>query len=276
VSGVQSGYHYRLVATNAKGTDNGKDHLYTVKTTTLGGITKPNTKAPTLAFTISKPPPEGVLAGSSLAITGTFTGPGAVGRQVVLQGSPYPSSTDFTNVGAPQVVGTTGRFSFSVAHLSRSTHYRVAAIGPQPIYSPVITALAAVRVTLHVRAAPHAGLVRVYGTVSPAVTGAIVFFELQQPPKAAPDRPTKTPTNQKAEERAEEKAEQAEAPKFSTAFSAPVKRATRSMSRYSIIKSLSKTGLYRAYVQVPKGPLASGHSSTIRLEATVKKGKSKS
>jgi hypothetical protein len=278
-SGLLPGYHYRLVASNATGeTADGRDRTYVLKkTTTTTTKPKKSTKEATLKFTLSKPPAEGQAVGTSLTITGTLTGLGAAGHSVVLQSSPYPSSTVFGNVGAPLVVSSAGRFSFVLAHLLRSTRYRVAVVGPQPIYSPVITALATVRVTLHVRTAPRAGLVRLYGTVSPAVTGAIAFFQVQQPSKSRPDKPLKTPKNQKAEEKAEEKAEQTEAPKYATAFSAPVKRATKAVSRFSIVESLRKTGLYRVYVQVPKGPLAPGHSSTILLHTTVtKKGKSKS
>lgn len=280
VSGLLSGYHYRLVATGANGESaDGNDRVYAVKKTkTTTHKTKKTTKQ-TLKFTFTtKPPAEGLLVGSSLTIAGTLTAPspGAAGHQVVLQSSPYPSGAAFGNVGAPQTLSTTGRFSFFVAHLSHSTRYRVAVVGSTPTYSQVITALATVRVTLHVRTAPSAGLVRLYGTVSPAVTGATVFFQVQQAAKARPTKPAKTPKNQKAEEKAEEKAEQAETPKFATAFSVPVKRATKTVSRFSLIERIRKTGLYRAYVQVPKGPLASGHSSNIELHAAPKKGKSKS
>ncbi|HTZ65342.1 MAG TPA: hypothetical protein VMB51_14655 [Solirubrobacteraceae bacterium] len=275
VSGLLSGYHYRLVATAANGESaNGSDRVYAVKKTkTTTHKTRKTTKQ-TLKFTFTtKPPVEGVLVGSSLTIAGTLTGPapGVAGHQIVLQSSPYPSGTAYGNVGAPQTVSATGRFSFFVAHLSHSTRYRVAVVGSSPVYSQVITALASVRVTFHVRTAPSAGLVRLYGTVSPAVTGASVFFQVQQPAKARPNKVSlKTPKNQKAEEKAEEKAEHAETPKYATAFSAPVKRATKTMSRFSIVERVRKTGLYRAYVQVPKGSLASGHSSNIELHAAQK------
>jgi hypothetical protein len=280
VSGLLSGYHYRLVATNASNeTTDGHDRVYVVKQTkTTSKKTKKTSKQETLKFTFtSKPPAEGQLVGSSLTIAGTLSGPGAVGRQVVLQGSPYPSGVAYGNIGAPQTVPSTGRFSFFVAHLSHSMRYRVAVVGSVPTYSQVITALATVRVTFHVRTSPSAGLVRLYGTVSPAVTGAVVFFQVQQPAKPhTPKISLKVPKNQKAEEKAEEKAEQAETPKYATAFSGPVKRATRSVSRFSLIERIRKTGLYRAYVEVPKGPVASGHSSTVELHAAPKKGRSKS
>jgi hypothetical protein len=276
VTGLLSGYHYRLVASNASGPAvDGHDRTYAAKKTKTKTKTKKTTNQETLKFTFtSKPPAEGQLVGSSLAIAGTLTGPGAAGHQVVLQSSPYPSGTAYGNVGAPQTVPSTGRFSFFVAHLSRSTRYRVAVVGPAPTYSQVITALATVRVTLHVRTDPRAGLVRLYGTVSPAVTDATVFFQVQQASKPHTNKSLlKVPKNQKAEEKAEEKAERAEAPKYASAFTVPVKRATRTMSRFSVVERIRKTGLYRAYVQVPKGPLASGHSSNIELHAAPRKKK---
>lgn len=262
VTGLQTGSHYRLVAMNASGTTEGLDRTYTSKT-----VTKKTTKQLELKFTLVKPPAEGQVVGSPVTITGTLSGPGAIGHQVILQSSPYPSGRIFANVGAPQTISSTGRFSFSAGRLRQSTRYRVAAVGPQPTYSSVITELATVRVTLHVRSAPHAGLVRLYGTVSPAVTGAVVYFQLQEAAKSHP-RLT-TPKSQKAEEKAEERAEErAETPRFATEFSAPVKRATKTLSRFSLVTNVRKSGLYRAYVQVPRGPLASGHSTSITLHAT--------
>jgi hypothetical protein len=259
VTGLLDGYHYRLVASNSQGLANGHDRTYTVK--------KPKTtpKRLTLKLTLAKPPAEGQVVGSPVTIQGTLSGPGATGRGVVLQSSPYPTGATFTNVGAQQTVSSTGRFSFFIAHLSRSTRFRVATVGSPPTYSPIITELASVRVTLHVRTAPHAGLVRLYGTVSPSVSGAIVYFQMQRaskPPKIT------TPKSGKAEEKAEERAETV---KYATEFSTPLKRATRTISRFSIVTGIRKAGLYRAYVQVPKGPLASGYSTSVTLRATAKK-----
>ena len=69
-----------------------------------------------------------------------------------------------------------------------------------------------------------------------------------------------------------------ERPRFGTAFSGVVKRATSSSSRFSVVVSLKSTGRYRAFVTLAKGPYASGYSSTIVLHAgttTKKKAKAK-
>ena len=251
-TGLQLGYHYRLVASNGHGTKVGQDRAYTAKSSLL-------------KVTISRPPAAGYPVGSSLSITGSLTGVGVAGQQVVLQASPYPYRAAFATVGAPQSSNSAGRFSFSVAKLSASTQYRVATLGTRPAYSSVITELATVRVTFHVRTAAHGGLVRLYGTVSPAAPGATVIFELQ---KTAKRLRLRAPSSEKAQERAEELAEM---PQFSAKFSATVKHATKTVSRFSTAVSIREAGHYRAFVQVRRGPLASGSSATILVQATVKK-----
>jgi hypothetical protein len=252
VTGLQLGYHYRLVASNGHGTKNGQDRTYTAKSSLL-------------KVTISRAPVAGHVVGSSLSITGALTGVGVAGQQVVLQASPYPYRAAFSTVGTPQSTNSAGRFSFSVAKLSASTQYRVAMLGTRPSYSPVITELATVLVTFHVRTAVHGGLVRLYGTVSPTQPGATVIFELQ---KTAKRLRLRAPSSEKAQERAEELAEM---PQFSAKFSTTAKRATKTLSRFSTAVSIRQAGHYRAFVQVRRGPLASGSSTTILLRATVKK-----
>jgi hypothetical protein len=264
VANLASGDHYRLVATNGSGTGDGLDRTYTAKSIK---ITKTNktTKPLGLKFTLTSPPAEGQPVGSPVTVEGTLSGPAAAGQALVLQSSPYPSGAVFTNVGSPQTGSANGRFSFFMAHLARSTRFRVVAVGPQPTYSPVIVELATVHVTLHVRSARHAGLVRLYGTVSPAVKDAIVYFQLQE--AARPPKIT-IPKSEKAEEKAEERAE---IPRYAIEFSSPIKHATRTLSRFSLVTDIRKEGFYRAYVQVPRGPLASGFSKSVLLRATAKK-----
>ncbi len=250
-TGLQLGYHYRLVATNGHGTKNGQDRIYS------------SAKSGALKVTIPRPPAGGHVVGSPIVIAGALSGLGAAGHRVVLQASAYPYREAFATVGAPQTTDSAGRFSFSIASLSCSTQYRVATLDPRPAYSAVITELATVRVTLHVSSATHGGLVRLYGTVSPAQVGAHVYFELQKAAKRL-----RVPSSEKAQERAEE---MAEVPQFSAKFTAPVKRATKTLSRFSSVVSIRRAGRYRAFVEVRKGPLASGYSTTIVLRATVKK-----
>jgi len=188
----------------------------------------------------------------------------------VLQASPFPYRTPFANVGGPIATGATGAFSFRVAKLSTSTKFRVATVGALPVYSLVLTEQVTVRVTLKVRSTSRKGLVRLYGTVTPAEVGAHVFFQLEgtaKRPKAEKeklDKPKKPGTSEKA-------AEKSEKPTFSSKFSTVVKRATRTISRFSAVVNIIDAGAYRAFVEVPPGPVASGHSQSIQLHAAPKK-----
>ncbi len=246
-------YHYRLVVIGTSGVPVvGKDRKYSPKATTL-------------KVTLSKPPfTQHVLVGGAVTITGVLTGTSAGDHLVALQASPYPYTAAFVTVGSPQTSNAAGRFSFSVASLARSTEFRVVTLDPRPAESKPITELAAVRVTLHVRTSAHRGLVRLYGTVSPAEVGAHILVQLEK--TSAPRNPPKT-------EKAEEKDELA---RFGTAASAVVKRATKSFSRFSVVVTLKATGHYRAFVTLGKGPYASGYSTTVLLHAgTTSKKKAK-
>ena len=272
VAGLAPGYHYRLVATNSHGPAYGHDRTYTPIKPKTKTTTKTNQR---LRITVVNPPPEGQPAGSAISITGSLTGSGAAGHQVILQSNPYPYTGTYTTI-AVQSATAGGSFNFHLARLTQNTRFRVLAPGPTPLYSSVITELATVHVTFHVRSASHGGLVRLYGTVSPVVHGAVVFFQVQR--TARPKRlKAKVFKSEKAEERAQERAEEkAETLVYSTVFKAPVKHATRTMSRFSAVVSIRKAGTYRAYVVVPAGPLASGYSPGLTLRATVRpKGKRK-
>jgi hypothetical protein len=253
-TGMQLNWHYRLVAKNAFGGEqDGKDRVYTVQTTRL-------------KVALAKPSGQQVVGGS-LTLSAVLTGTGAANHKVVLQTSPYPYSQAFVNVGAEQIASATGRVSFTVSHLTTSAEYRVATVDPRPTYSSPVTDPVAVRVTLHVRTSSHRGVVRLYGTVSPAQSGARVFFQIAKAPKP------KIFKSEKAEERAEERGE-----RYVSQFSASVKHATSTFSRFSMIVTVKKAGRYRAFVQVKRGALASGYSSTtvvLKAVRSSKKHKSK-
>ncbi len=262
VTGFLSGYHYRLVASNADGPKEGKDRTYTVKVTKKkkSGFELPKSFEPT-------------VLGGTFILSGTLTGTDNAERSIVLQASPYPYRAPFANVGAPILTGASGSFAFRVANLSTSTRFRVATVGPTPLYSLVLTEQVTVRVTLKARTTSHKGLVRLYGTVTPAEVGAHLFIQLEKtktakaPKGEKPDKPEKPGKSEKSEN-SEEK------PTFSTKFSGRVKKATKSISRFSVIVNIQDAGAYRAFVEVPLGPVASGHSQSITLKAPGKKAKS--
>jgi hypothetical protein len=265
VRGLSKGYHYRLVATNADGTKYGHDRTFVPKTKTLKvGFTLPKTFQPT-------------PFGGTFTLGGTLTGAGNANRAVVLQASPYPYRTPFADVGAPVMTSASGGFFFHVARMSIATRFRVATAEPPVHYSPVVPELVAVRVTLKARRSHHTGLVRLYGTITPAEVGARVFFQLQRPAgaKRSPHSEQLIKPEKPGGERSEEAEERREAPKFSDKFSTVAKRGTRTISRFSAVVRLRNTGRYRAFVQVRPGPLGSGHSTSILLHAAAGKKRKK-
>jgi hypothetical protein len=249
-NGMQPGWHYRIVAKNELGETVGKDRVYALRTSKL-------------KVTLDKPSGQHVIGGGA-TLTGGLTGAGAANHKVVLQAVPYPYTGPFANVAGPLAASASGRFSFTLSHLSSSSEYRVATTDPRPTYSRPQTLLVALRVTLHVQTTSRRGVVRLYGSVSPAETGAKVFFELQKPLK------DKVFKSEKAEERAEERGGH-----WASQFVATVKHATASLSRFSSKVLVKRAGRYRAYVQIKKGPLVSGYSATVTLRAAPGKKKRK-
>ena len=240
--GILPGYHYRLVASNSFGPSKpGRDRTFTTSTTRKS------------KFSLTKPQLATVY-GSSVTLSGTLTGSGNAARKIVLQESPYPFLTEFTTVGLPSVTGPTGVFSFRVPRLAMTTQYRISTLDPRAVYSSIVTVDAAYRVTLKVKTSSHKGIVRLYGTVTPAAVGARVSFQLRK--KVRPGNTEKT------EERTT---------RFATQFSTKVKRGTSTVSRFSAIVKVLRGGSYQARVEPSKkGPLVAGTSSTVLLHSAPK------
>ena len=238
VTGLLNGYHYRLIASNADGVKEGKDRTFS------------NTTSRKAKFTLTKPTTASVFGGP-LVLSGLLAGGGNAGRQIVLQQSPYPFLAVFATIGTPMLTNAAGGFTFHLSSLSASTQFRVSTLDPRPLYSSIVTAEVAYRVTLKVRSSSHKGLVRLYGTVTPAAVGAHVSFQLR---KAV--RPGKS---EKASERTS---------RFATQFSTVAKRGTKSLSRFSAVVTVRKGGSYRAEVQpTKKGPIVAGDSASVLLHS---------
>ncbi len=239
VAGLIAGYHYRLLATNEVATAYGKDRTFGVKK--KAGKTKftlPKTSAPT-------------VYGGTYVLSGTLGGTGNANRALVLQASPYPFLEAFTTIGVPVHTDAAGRFGFRVPHMVKTTQFRVATLDPRPLYSHVTTQQVAVKVSLKVRSSGSRGLVRLYGTVTPAKPGAHLDFQLF---KAV--RPGNSP---KAEEKTA---------RFATQFSTLVKKGTATVSRFSVVVKIVRGGSYRAYVNLTKkGTVTSGASRSVLLHA---------
>jgi hypothetical protein len=238
ISGLTQGivYHYRVVGLYGAGQlVFGRDRIFTPK------VTPPKLELSKIG---------NVTVGTPFILSGTLSGFGSAHRTVMLQASPFPYLQSFTAIGVPGTTDALGRFAFRVGNLTRSTEFRVVAFDLTPAYSPVLRVGAAPRVTFHARSS-KAGLVRLYGTVSPTTVGAHVYIQLQKPMRPGPKSSEETAT------------------RFVTQFVTVVKRATSTTSRFSTIVRVRRGGRYRAYVRLKPGRLVSGYStSTVTLHAS--------
>lgn len=242
-NGLQGGYHYRIVAFN--GASNGiakvgKDKVF-------------GAKSRHLKFQVPKTLPV-ISYRQPMTFSGTLSGPGSGGQAVALQASRFPYLSAFETVGVPATTSATGAFTFHVAAVSASSEFRVITLGPRPTFSGVVRQRVTPRVVLKVRHGSTAGLVRLYGTITPAEKGAHVFLQLS---KAA--RPGNT---EKTEERTS---------RYATQFSTSARPAGGQRSFFSIVVKITHAGRYRAFVQLRNGPLKSGASNTIVLHAAANK-----
>jgi hypothetical protein len=215
-------YHYRAIATNSAGMTVGQDATFKTKKIPLS-----------LAIT-SDPNP--VVFGSPLGVSGTLSGTGNAGVEVVLQGDPFPYTHGFHNLTSPEQTSATGAFSFPVAGLLESTQLRAATLAKPPILSAVITELVTVRVTFHVRPARRHGFVRLYGTVTPSEPGVSVAFERLD-----------------------------KAHRYVPVSGTTVRAGTSGVSRFSRTVRLRRRGLYRALIPIPNGAQVSGRSRSILI-----------
>ena len=230
VAALQPGatYHFRIVAvTSPSGlVIPGRDRTF-------------KAKGNALAFSIKRPAP--ATYGRPFIFSGVLTGLGSQNHRIALQASPFPFLEAFSSIGTPGLTNGTGSFSFRVANLAASTQFRVVTLDPLPIYSRVVTVQLGVRVVLHVKSVGHQGLIRLYGTIAPAVTGAKVVFQVQ---KAV--RPGKSEATVR----------------WVSSFTTTAKKGGANASRFSIVTKIRKGGRYRAYVKVRPGPVVSAASQT--------------
>jgi hypothetical protein len=261
-TGFLPGYHYQLVARNEDGVKSGHERVFNPKIKTKkNGFVLPKTYAAT-------------PLGGTFTLSGTLTGSKNAGRELVLQASPYPYRTAYAAVGAPLLTSATGAFTFRVANMRTSTKFRVVTVGAPSVTSLIVPAQVQVRVVLKVRASSHKGLVRLYGTVTPAEVGAHVLVQLEKPPKAEKEETgEKLGKLEKPGKGGSEKKEKG--PTYATKFKTVVKPGTKAISRFSIVVNITATGRYRVFVEVPVGPLVSGHSEGLTLHAPATKAKKK-
>jgi hypothetical protein len=218
-------YHYRILATNAKGAIPGLDHVFTTR------------KIP-LSLQIAGAPNPVAFSGA-FSVQGTLSGTGKAGRVVALQFNPFPYLAGFKTLGNPEVTNAAGGFSFPVFGMLLNTQFRVVTTAPPFITSPVLVEGVAVRVSFHVHRVHrhrHGRFYRMYGTVAPAEVGARVGFQLLRPGLPSLNK--------------------------GGTF---VRSATPTVSRFSTVVHVRHRGLYQALVQVADGSHVSAYSVPVRI-----------
>jgi hypothetical protein len=225
VGGLQPAtiYHFRLVAVDPTGTTTSLDHTFATP------------KLPLSLAIAGVPNP--VPYGSPFTLEGNLNGTGSASHAVVLQVNPFPYTAGFKTLGNPELTSPTGAFSFPVVGLLENAQLRVQTVGAPLVTSPVVTEVVAIRVDFHVRRLHRHGhrYVKLYGTVAPAETGALVGFQLLTGPGEHTVNVGGT----------------------------VVKSATATVSRFSRTIRLRHPGIYRALVKINDGAHLSAYSAPI-------------
>jgi hypothetical protein len=242
VTGFLLGSHYRIVGyyTNEKGELKGpfygKDKSYV------------NKKLSQLHFSIGKKREAQVTTvyGGSAELGGSLLGSGNEKRAISLEATPFPFTSPFTSLSGTVLTARGGAFTFQVAHLTQNTEFRFVAAASLPLISRTVLVQVTPKITLHARRGGKTALFRLYGTVQPARNGATVQIQQLLPQKAGSKK---------------------EGPRAHSVATTTLKHAGGGKSRYSVIVKLDGNYRYRAFVRLPKGPLASGHGANVLIKA---------
>lgn len=244
-TGLLANWHYTICASFTNPSNAAAETVCDTKDTVFKG----SKKASKLKFVLPKGKEDriSVVYGGTLELAGTLSGANNGLRGLALQATPFPFTDPFAAVGGTVVTGRTGAFIFRVARMLQNTEFRILTTDTKPVYSPTVTVHVTPRITLHVRSAGKTGLYRFYGTVAPSRPGSQVTIQQLVPQKAQSKR---------------------EGPAAHAVGSTKLKKATKSLSRFSVIVSLSDTFHYRAFVKLAsKGAIESGHSANVLIKA---------
>jgi hypothetical protein len=158
-------YHYRIVATNAKGTTSGGDHTFVT------------TSTPTAATLSADPNP--VTYGRPVVLTGKLAGSRTRGVRVRLQTTAFPFSSPFADTLAPQTSSSSGSYSFTLPALTLTTRALVIADGTPSILSPTIVLRSAVRAGIRSISRTRSGSVKVSGRLTPHTANGFAALQRQ-------------------------------------------------------------------------------------------------
>jgi hypothetical protein len=216
-------YHFRLVAHNRNGTVSGADRVFKTKAEPLGL---------SLAAT-----PNPVPLGRPTVLSGTLTGTGNVGRQILLQANPFPYTRGFLPAANVQITNAAGQFAFPLLSVPVNTQYLVVIPGRPEVVSPIVPLGVAVRVATNTsaRRVRTGHVVRFFGTVRPARPGA--HFAIQRLRGST----------------------------WRTVSGGITHGAGGGVSRYSKRVRIRRGGRYRVYVAIADGSYASSVGRTVTI-----------
>jgi hypothetical protein len=166
ISGLEPNtrYHVRLVATNAAGRTAGVDRTFLTLRNPTGVriVVEPRT----------------VSWGRTFAVEGAVLGDGIDHITVALQGTPFPFTAPFAQVGLIRTANRVGAFRFKHPPVYSTTRVRVATTTRVQAVSAVATVRVALKVTLHVRPRRD-GRAGLTGIIRPAVPNGRARLERQ-------------------------------------------------------------------------------------------------
>jgi hypothetical protein len=217
---ANTAYHYRIVAAGTGGGAIGADRSFTTA------------KIPLSLQIAAAPNP--VSFGGTTIVEGTLTGTGNANREVVLEANPFPYTGGFKTLGNPELTTASGSFAFPVLGLGGATQFLVVSSGRPTITSPIFSEGVAIQVTAQLRRARGRRRVRVFGTVTPALNGALVAIEK---------------INRHG--------------RFVTVGGTVLRHGRGNLSQFSRVVTARRAGIYRVLVQSTTGALASNYSAPI-------------
>ncbi len=220
-------YHYRLVATNRNGTTRGARRTFKTRRQPLGLV---------LAAT-----PNPVAFGRPVVLSGTLTGTGNAGRQILLQSSPFPYTQGFAPTTNVQLTDGAGQFAFPLLSVPLNTLFRVSIPGRPEIASPIVGLGVAVRVSTNTSATRvrTGRAVRFFGTVRPARPGA--RFAIQALRRGA----------------------------WRTVAGGVVRSSGDGVSRYAKRVRIARGGRYRVFVAITDGRFVASTGRTVTISRIV-------
>jgi hypothetical protein len=162
-------YHFRLVATNPSGTDQGADATFTT------GASPYTLPANTITIAAA---PNPVTFGRSTVVSGTVAGPNNAGVTVDLEQTQAPFTAPFTKTGLSAVTDANGNYSITVAP-TVNTRYQTVAKASPPVTSPTVQVNVRKRVSFRVNDSRirKGQRVRFFGTVKPAHDGLVARIQ---------------------------------------------------------------------------------------------------